>query len=363
MTDLIRSRLINQKLALSTLTAPEEVVAWQGAVQAQDYSGAKWALGLRARGLSDADIDRAFDAGVILRTHVLRPTWHFVAPRDLRWILTLSAPRVHAASASVYRKSELDPRTLSRTRTVLERAFKREQFLTRDELAAALARAGIPADRLRLAYVMIHAELEQIICSGPRRGKQFTYAWFDERVPRSKPIPTDESLARLSERYFASHGPATLRDYVWWSGLTVRQAKTGIEAAGRALECTAIDTLTYWHAPAPARTGKTPAISGTFLLPNYDEYLIAYRNRASVVDAALARRWGASGPDAYAQPLVIDGRFAGVWRRTLRKDRIDINVTPYRSVKAGEQKAVAAAAERYGGFLRLPVRLVFEHST
>jgi Winged helix DNA-binding domain len=361
--ELIRDRLTNQKLVDSRLATPQDVVAWQGAVQAQDFAGAKWALGLRARGLGDADVERAFNDGAILRTHVLRPTWHFVTPADIRWLLTLSAPRVHAANRSVYRKYELDAKTFSRSRTVLERALKRKTFLTRDELAAALERAGISADRIRLAYVVIHAELEQVICSGPRRGKQFTYALLDERAPRVRPISSDESLARLSERYFSSHGPATIRDYVWWSGLTVRQATTGIELVKPSLERIEIDHLTYWRAPAPARVRKVPALSGAFLLPNYDEYLIAYRDRDGVVEPALARRWGAAGPEAYAHPVVVDGRFAGVWRRAVKRDAVVVEVTPYRALKVGERKSVEEATERYGRFLRLKACLVFKHST
>ncbi len=350
--DLIRDRLRNQKLAGSRLATPTEVVAWLGAVQAQDYSGAKWAIGLRAAKLSDVDVDRAFDAGAILRTHVLRPTWHFVTPPDIRWILTLSAPRVHAASASMYRKFEFDTRTLSRSRRAMERALQGGKHLTREELASALARAGIAADGLRLAYLLIHAELEQIVCSGPRRGKQFTYALFDERVPAMRPLPADEALARLTERYFSSHGPATVRDYVWWSGLTVRQAKTGIEMVKPSLEHRAIDHLTYWSAPSNARAAPVTAAAATFLLPNYDEYLIAYRDRAGVVDASLGKRWG-TGMDAYAHPLVIGGRFAGVWRRTLTKDRADVSVAPYRDLSTAERRALTQAAERYGRFMKL----------
>jgi hypothetical protein len=295
---------------------------------------------------------------------VLRPTWHFVAPADIRWILTLSAPRVHAANASVYRKSELDARTLSRARRVIERALTRDRYLTRDELALALARARIAADRLRLACIMIHAELEQVVCSGPRRGQQFTYALFDERVPRQRSLSGDEALARLTTRYFSSHGPATIRDYVWWSGLTVRQAKTGIDLVRSSLEHVEIVGLTYWRAPSPSRVAPSASsYRGAVLLPNYDEYLIAYKDRRSVVDSSLGLRWGPAGPDAYAYSVVIDGRFAGVWKRSVKRDAVVVDVTAYRSLKAGEQKALAAAAVKYGQFVRLPARLVSKPST
>ena len=225
---LVRERLRNQSLAVSRLRTPGEVVAWLGAAQAQDYAGAKWALGLRAKGLTDAAVEQAFDEGAILRTHILRPTWHFVAPADIRWMLALSAPRVHAVNAYAYRTFELDAAVLARSRAALERALAGGRQLTRLELAKVLQRAGVQADGPRLAHVMMHAELDAVICSGARRGKQFTYALLEERAPRAKVLPRDEALAELTRRYFASHGPATLRDYVWWSGLTARDARAGM---------------------------------------------------------------------------------------------------------------------------------------
>ena len=232
MIDLVRMRLRNQKLARSEFREPGDVVAWLGAAQAQDYPSAKWAIGMRANGITDADVERAFNEGTVLRTHFLRPTWHFVTPADIRWMLTLSGPRVHAVNASYYRKFGLDSATLARSRATLERALQSGTHLTRSELASALRRAGIAADGPRLAYLVMHAELDQVICSGARRGKQFTYALLDQRVQGVATVARDEALAELTRRYFSSRGPATLRDYVWWSGLTVRDARAGIEMAG-----------------------------------------------------------------------------------------------------------------------------------
>src|SRR5688572_10609765 len=186
--DLVAQRLRNQKLLRSASRPPEDVVAWLGAVQAQDFVGARWALGQRAQGATEAGVLAAFDQGRILRTHVLRPTWHFLSPQDIRWILALSAPRVRAANASYYRKLELDSRTFAKSRRVLERALQGHQHRTRPELAGALARAGIPAAGMRLAYLIMEAELDALLCSGPRRGKQITYALLEERMPRTKPL-------------------------------------------------------------------------------------------------------------------------------------------------------------------------------
>ncbi len=284
LLDVAPVRLRQQKLARADGASPADVVRWLGAVQAQDYAGARWALGLRVKGATDGDVQRAFDAGAILRTHLLRPTWHFVAPEDIRWVQTLTAPRVHAANRSYYRKLGLDDRLLARSRTIVEQSLAGGTYLTRHELASALARAGIVAAGQRLAFLVMHAELEQAICSGPRRGAQFTYALLAERAPLARARDHEETLAELAGRYFASHGPATVRDFVWWSGLTVREAKLGVELAG--LAHAELNTLTYWFVEGTvtrsvqARTGAT---AGAFLLPNYDEYLIAYQDRGSVI--------------------------------------------------------------------------------
>jgi hypothetical protein len=349
---LVRERLRNQSLAASRLRTPGEVVAWLGAAQAQDYAGAKWALGLRAKGLTDAAVERAFDEGAILRTHILRPTWHFIAAADIRWMLALSAPRVHAVNAYAYRTFELDAAVLRRSRAALERALAGGRQLTRLELANALRRAGVQADGPRLAYVMMHAELDAIICSGARRGKQFTYALLDERAPRAKVLAHDDALAELTRRYFSSHGPATLRDYVWWSGLTARDARTGIEMSS--LAQTVSGGRSYWFVSGRSRV--TSSSQSAHLLPNYDEYVIAYKDRELVAGPPQGR--DARPPDVFSHSLIINGSLAGSWRRTAGRDAVAVEVTPYTRLTASGTRALAAAARRLGTFMDVPVKLV-----
>ena len=348
----MRERLRNQSLAVSGLRTPGEVVAWLGAAQAQDYAGAKWALGLRAKGLTDAAVEQAFDEGAILRTHILRPTWHFIAAADIRWMLALSAPRVHAVNAYYYRTLALDATVFARSCAALEGALAGGRQLTRLELAKVLQRAGVQADGPRLAYLMMHAELDAVICSGARRGKQFTYALLEERAPRAKVLARDEALAELTRRYFSSHGPATLRDYVWWSGLTARDAGTGIEMS--ALAQTVIDGRSYWFVSGRSRASS--ASRSAHLLPNYDEYLIAYKDREPVVGPPQGR--DARRPDVFAHSLLINGSLAGSWRRTASRDAVAVEVTPYRRPTASTTRALAAAARRLGTFMGVPVKLV-----
>ncbi len=359
--DLVRRRLANQNLAASSFRSPADVVGWFGAVQAQEYPAARWALGLRARGVTDRQVAHAFDAGEILRTHAMRPTWHFVARADIRWLQMLTGPRVQTLNAYYARKNELDEKTIARSREVIERTLAGGHQRTRTELAAALGKAGIRAEGQRLAYLMMSAELDQVICSGPRRGKQFTYALLEERAPKASLLPRDEALRELTRRYFTSHGPATLRDYVWWSGLTMADARRGVEIAGRALVRETFGELTCWSgASTPAFTlrslggGGTRKQSSAHLLPIYDEYLIAYKDRSAVTDPASTRR-SAATIDGYAHWLVVDGRFVGTWRRAEIMAGVEVSVTPHRLLTAADRKAIAVAASRYGEFLETPV--------
>jgi hypothetical protein len=315
------------------------------AMQAQDFIGAKWGIGLRATGLDDRAVEAAFDRGEILRTHVMRPTWHFVTPADIRWMLALTAPRVHQASKFYYKQHGLDAKTMTRAHRVLASELEGGRFRTRTELAAALAKRGIEARGPRLGLLTIHAELEQVMCSGPVRGKQLTYAHFDERAPSAKARTLTDPCAELAARYFASHGPATLRDYVWWSGLTVAQATKGVEHAG--LEPREIGGLTYW-----AREWSAPRMpAAAFLLPNYDEYLIAYKDRELMRPGDAKIGAGImTGPDAYAHPLVVDGRFAGVWRRRVAGGTTTVEVVVKVTLSAKQRRAVDAAAERLAAF-------------
>ena len=353
MHNLIEVRLRNQRLTRPDLRDPAAVVEWLGAVQSQDYAGAQWGVSLRMPALTAAAFDRAFDEGRILRTHVLRPTWHFVAPADIRWMQAISAPRVLAVSRSYFRKMELDPATIRRTQRTFERALAGGRSLTRAELAAALGRAGIAAAGQRLAAIVMHAELDQVLCSGPRRGKHFTYMLIAERAPQAVVMERDAAIVELARRFFRSHGPATLRDFVWWSGLTVGEARRGIEAIKASLDDEKVGDATYYVVPSRA---KAPSAAGlVHLLPNYDEYLIAYKDRAVAglpVTADAPRNI-----DVYAHIIVVDGRFAGTWRRAVKPSGVQITVTPFVQLGRVHLKSLADAVARHGSFLGVPTTL------
>lgn len=353
--DIALLRLRQQRLSGIPFESPAAAAQALVAVQAQDYAGAKWALGLRLEAARDADIDRVFNRGDILRTHVLRPTWHFVAPVDIRWLLALTASRVHAANAAMYRRLELDTATLKRCHKAIAKALRDGQHLTRKELSEALAKAGIAATGQRLAYVVMHAELERLICSGPRRGKQFTYALLEERVLPAAPLTRDASLAELTRRYFTSHGPATVQDFAKWSGLTTVDAKRGLGAAKDQLQCEEVKGSTYWFAPsASSSAGVSPT---AYLLSVFDEYITGYKDRSMLGSPEVIAKLFTMG-NALTYIIVIDGQIVGAWRRTLSKDAVNIETQFFTRLTQAQDRAIATAAQRYGEFVGKPVTLI-----
>ncbi len=352
--EIIGARLQNQILLGSKLGTPEQVVAWFGAVQSQDYAGAKWALGLRTKNTTDAAIEQAFNEGRILRTHVLRPTWHFVAPADIRWMLALTAPRVRMALAYNDRRWGLETSVLNKSRTVLVKALQGHRQWTRPELAPVLQKAGLPVDGSRLGQLLMHAELEGLICSGPRRGKQFTYTLLEERAPQATMLARDEALAELARRYFRSHGPATDRDFAWWSGLTLSEARNGVEAVRSEFEQHSLEGRTYWFA---ASSLSRKRINEAWLLPSYDEYTVGYTDRTAIFDAAQADKLGARA-SILAQSILIEGRVEGLWRRTLQKDRVVVELDPFTTLDQTRTRHLTEAVARYGEFLSIPFRMI-----
>jgi winged helix DNA-binding protein len=355
--DVARERLRNQRLVGAPFAKPEDAVRWLGAVQAQDYAGAKWALGQRTKACRDADVEQACRDGRILRTHVLRPTWHFVLPDDIRWLLALTAPRVRAAMAYYDRKLALDDGVFRRSQAAIGGALSGGKALTREELGRVLAGAGIEASGQRLGHIMMRAELDALIVSGPRRGKQFTYALLDERAPPGRRLAGDEALAELAGRYFASHGPAQPQDFAWWSGLTVGDAKRGIDAASPRLASAMVDGRTFWFAPGGARRRPRAANAAVHLLPNYDEVIVAYRDHRSSLAPGMPQTFK-DRPEVVANHLIaVDGRIVGGWRRIEEKGAIVAETMLPVRLGAAQGKALRAAASRLQTFLGLPVQL------
>jgi hypothetical protein len=360
--DALPIRLRQQQLSHQRFTRPAEIVGWLGAIQAQDFTAAKWAVAQRLKTAGDDDVERAFAEGSLLRTHVMRPTWHFVTPADIRWLVALGAPRLRRVMSYYLRQHGVDDTMRRRSLAIIERELRDGRHLTRTELAEALATARVAArDRLLTNHVMGHilgwAEAEALVCSGPRRGRQFTYALLDERVPPAQPLSREESLAELTRRYFTSHGPATVRDFVWWSGLTMADARLGLELARSSLTREVHAGRDCWKGTRLASGRGNPWRA--HLLPNYDEYVVAYADRAALMDATLASRFRAKISVLLTHTIVFDGQIVGTWTRSHRPRTVDVALQPFRPLSTAEREHVERALERFGRFVApQQVRLV-----
>lgn len=346
--DITRYRLINQQIAETKFKEPHEIVSWMVAMQAQEFAHAKWAIGLRLpAGILDEDVEKAFNEGAILRTHLMRPTWHFVTPADIRWMLALTAPRVHAVNAYSYRKFELTPTLLKRCNDILAKTLEGRN-LTRKILKETLQKKKIIADGLRLGYIMMHAELDGIICSGPRQGKQFTYALLDERVSLSKKYDREEALAEFSRRYFTSRGPATPQDFSYWSGLTIKEVKEGISSVKSQFDHELINGKEYLISPTVSvGKGKHQA---TFLMPDYDEYGMSYKDRSALSLSKINTAPQEGNQVTYNHWIVIDGLISGAWSQTVKSDVIHIEPVFFTKLSRSKHQDVIRAMKRYCSF-------------
>ncbi|HVX29712.1 MAG TPA: winged helix DNA-binding domain-containing protein [Nitrolancea sp.] len=361
LEEIARARLRNQRLLGEQFDAPAEVVRWLVAVQAQDFPAAKWALGLRLNEATETSVDQAFNDGTILRTHVLRPTWHFVMPEDIRWLLKLTAPRIIASTATQYRRTGLDGPVIARSNRTLVRELQGGKHLTRTALVTALKAANIQTDNLGYNLLVMRAELDGLICSGPRRGKQFTYMLLDERAPALDNFNRDEALRSLAARYFTSHGPATPHDFAWWSGLTVGDARHAIEMLGSDLERVEVDGRTYFTGTASA-TGDDEEHS-VLLLPIYDEAIVAYRDRSAYLRRLARQKTPLPENIVFNHTILVDGQLVGIWKRSPSAHTVTIEPTFFTRLRRSEVREVEQAIERHAAFFGLTLATpVFDSS-
>ena len=348
LEDVAWQRLDNQFLLDRPFATAAAVVKALGAVQAQDYAGAKWALALRMKKPMERAIEAAMTRGEIIRTHVLRPTWHFVAPQDLRWMLALTGPRVSMRMSPYNKRMGLDPAAFRKSNSVMTRALEGGKQLTRQELAAELRRAGVKVQSVQhLAHLMMQAELDGVVCSGGLRGKQFTYALIDERVAATRAIDLDEALARLARLYFTSRSPATLQDFSWWSGLTIGDAKRGAQMTK--LQAVTIEGRKYFT--TGTRAPKAPRAMVAQLLPNYDEYFIGHKDRSAIGERLRRSKMRLPEGSAFWNVVALNGQLVGGWKRIAGRGGVVIEVRLVTRLNSSERSAIAGAAESYAAFL------------
>ncbi|HEX2350142.1 MAG TPA: winged helix DNA-binding domain-containing protein [Ktedonobacterales bacterium] len=359
-TDITERRLLRQRLIRPDLATPAEVVRWFGAVQAQELPGANYAVACRmfdrAPAVTEQVIEQAIADRSIVRTWPMRGTLHFIPAADAQWMLRLLARRTNQKAASIYRRVGLSDADFARAGEALASALRGGKLMTRKNLYATLEAADLAtAGDQRGGHLLGYWAREGLICLGPRQGKQPTFTLLDEWVPNARQLSDDEALATLARRYYRSHGPATERDFAWWSGLTLTEARRGIALAGADLTRMVIEGQPYWEGAAPLPPAETSAGHGArvLLLPQYDEYTVAYRDRS----AALHPTFPADPFLILGPVLVVDGQVVGTWKRALAKDAVTLTITHYAPLNAAQRAGLTHAAERYGRYLGLPARV------
>lgn len=343
-------RLANQHIGASSFKTAGEVVRRLGALQAQDYAGAKWSLGARLPGLTEALVERAVDCAEIIRTWALRGTWHWVSPADVHWMLRFVAPRIHQKYAKNLHAEGFDKSNIRRAHAALIKALEGGNTLTREELSDIFVRKGIKTTNYGMGHLLLHASQERLICMGPRRGKQFTHVLLDEWVPTTSRYTPDDPLAELARRYFTSHGPATARDFMWWAGISLTEARRSIELVQNELGKTAFDGEWYWHG---AELPDAPKSGVVQLLPGFDELLLGYTDRSAMVKADHKHRLAMTANGQYSATIMAGGQVVGSWRRTIGSKEVTIETEFFDRPTKAVVTAMQAAAKRYGKFLGL----------
>ena len=352
--NIARLRFRNQGLGPGQFDDPPSVAAYMGALQAQDRPSMLWALGIRCAKAGVGQVEQAFHEKRLVRTWLLRGTLHVAAAEDVRWMLALLSPRLKRRSTRRWRELALDAETLARGQDILVHALRDGQSLTRAQLFAALEAGGVSPAGQRGYHILRAAALDQLICFGPRRGNEPAFVLIDNWATQAKRLDKESALAELARRYFRSHGPATLADFVWWSGLTTGLAREGLAAARPDFEEITIGGETYWMPPItqPSQSATTAA-----LLPAYDEYYLGYKNREAMLNPHFDKNAVSSG-GVFRPTIVIDGQIVGVWQMARTKGGIPLEPKLFRSLTAEEERRLARAARRYGAFLGRDIEII-----
>jgi len=353
--DIASLRLNQQLISSQRLATPEKIAAHLGGMQGQDLPGVKWSIGLRLPDAAEADINAAFDKGKIIRTWPMRGTLHVVAAADVRWMLSLTSPKNLSGSQRRRDALELDDKTLSRCHQVFTKTLQGGQQKNRDEMYAALEAAGISIEGQRGYHILWNAALHGLICLASISGKEQNYALLEEWVKPVKAKVRDEALAELAWRYFNSRGPATIKDFIWWSGLSATEARAGFEDIRSRLVSETVGKTIYWMSPDIALPeDKVRA----FALPGFDEYILGYQDRSAVLAPQHAEKICPGGNGMFISSIVIDGQVVGTWKRTVKKKAIAITALPFDKLNKAEMSTFRQAAEGYGAFIGLATEIV-----
>jgi len=345
--EIANTRLISQHIAGTKFQSAKELVSWMGAMQAQDYAMVKWAIGVRLPGSALPEIEAAIETGEIIRTHMLRPTWHFVSADDIYWMLELMAPYIKASLKSRHQELGLSEAVVAKSNAVLEKALRAEKHLSREALMAEFEKAQIAIDENRASHLLMRAELDGLICSGATKTGKQSYALLEARVPKTKPLGKEEALAKLAKKYFNSHGPATLQDFTWWSGLPVGAARQAFEMVESDFTSETIGALTYWFTGLDNIGTNQESV---YLLPAFDEIIISYIDRRAALPLEDHNK-AVSNNGIFRPVIVVNGQVNGIWRRTLKKDKVVIETEAFKPLDDTTKGLIEDAAIQFGHFL------------
>ncbi|PKB16629.1 winged helix DNA-binding domain-containing protein [Flavobacterium sp. 5] len=350
--EIANYRLASQKIFKMTQQTPQEIVRHLGAMQAQDYAMAKWAIGSRCDA-SEKSIEEAINSGEIIRTHILRPTWHFVAAEDIRWMLALSAPQVKKFTASAAKKYGFDDKKLDQTNSSIEKLLAGNNHLTRDEIMQELDIKKTSSQDFLSAVIMMNAELDGLVCNGRMKGKQITYALLDERVLKSEmKLTTEEALAKLAKRYFESHGPATLLDFSWWSGFSIAIIKSVINLIESELDSIEINNQKYWFRLDVIDIDNFH--ESVHFLPAFDEILISYKTREASI--LLEHQPKAFTNNGIFKPVILEnGKVIGTWKRTIKKDHMKVETQFFTVTDEAKKSIVFEEIKHFENYLETKV--------
>jgi hypothetical protein len=355
-----RLRVANHRLVGSTLKSPLEAARLLLAAQAQDFASACWSLGLRAPGVTEAAVIAAFASGEVVRSWPLRGTLHVTAAEDLPWLLELLSPRALKLTTSRHRELDLTEKTLERAREVAHRLLAGRKALTRTALLAALEERDISTAGQRGYHVLLHLSLTGSLCFGPLEGDAQTFVLLAEWVRAPRSFTSDEALGELARRFFVSHGPASLKDFVGWTGLTLGQGRLGLSLARPHLEavtCDGVELFMSNRAGAVLAATRSDVEDEALLLPGFDEYVLGYKDRSAVMTPAQFQAVVPGGNGVFRSTLVLDGQVAGTWRRTVKTKECVVHLEPFEPLSRANTRKVTRAFERYAHFIDLPVRL------
>jgi hypothetical protein len=346
--DILNLRLHSLQLAGNLPGTPAEVVSRLGALQAQDYEGAKWSIAIRTQQNSQTDVEKAIEERSIVRTWPMRGTLHFIASDDVRWMLKLLTPRIVSGMAGRNRQLELDQSIFNKSQDLLLRAMEGTKQLVRSEVYSILEANGIVTSNQRGIHIINYLAQNQILCHGTHNQKQPTYVLLDDWIPKSKELSIEEGHAEIAFRYFKSHGPATLQDFVWWTGLKITDARLALNSINQKLASENIEGNTYWFAPELRDTTTT---TSTFMLPGFDEFMLGYTNRTLMVDRLHLPKIVPGNNGMFMPTVVIDGKVEGLWKKEIKKDKVSVEITPFVELSSNKLKRIARASEKYASYL------------